>query len=196
MGALGDIGFLVNNADHNITQNFTDITEAVHDRMFDVHVKGTLFMTQAVFRDMGPWRGPDHQHHLPARLQGAGLLTHHASAKGADTFTRALALKRAGTDVLVNAVAPGVTNTDLLTPLADELLDNLKAAIPLGRFAEVDEIAPAALLLASPEGSFFHGTCTSPGSPCGSTARSGPTWKRRRGPRCGSPPSPVVRGSV
>lgn len=78
------------------------------------------------------------------------------------TFTRALALECAGTGVLVNAVAPGVTHTDLLTPLADELLDNLKAAIPLGRFAHVDEIAPAALLLASPEGSFFHGTCISP----------------------------------
>lgn len=51
VGALGDIGILVNNAGHNVTQNFTDITEADHDRMFGVHVKGTFFMTQAVYRD-------------------------------------------------------------------------------------------------------------------------------------------------
>ncbi len=164
VGVLGDIGILVNNAGHNITQNFTDITEADHDRMFGVHVKGTFFMTQAVFRDMRA-RGEGRIINVTSQLayKGAGLLTHYASAKGANTtFTRALALECAGTGVLVNAVAPGVTNTDLLTPLAAELLDNLKAAIPLGRFAEVDEIAPAALLLASPEGSFFHGTCISP----------------------------------
>jgi 3-oxoacyl-[acyl-carrier protein] reductase len=95
--------------------------------------------------------------------KGAGELTHYCAAKGANTtFTRALALECAGTGVLVNAVAPGVTNTDLLTPLSDNLLDTLKAAIPLNRFAEVDEIAPAVALLASPEGSFFHGSCISP----------------------------------
>ena len=95
--------------------------------------------------------------------KGAGTLTHYCAAKGANTtFTRALALECAGTGVLVNAVAPGVTNTDLLTPLSDELLDTLKAAIPLDRFAEVEEIAPAVAFLASPEGSFFHGSCISP----------------------------------
>ena len=164
VAALGDIGILVNNAGHNVTQNFEDITEADHDRMFGVHVKGTFFMTQAVFGDMKA-RGEGRIINVTSQLgyKGAGLLTHYASAKGANvTFTRALALECAGTGVLVNAVAPGVTHTDLLTPLADELLDGLKAAIPLGRFADVAEIAPAALLLASPEGSFFHGTCLSP----------------------------------
>ncbi len=162
--ALGDIGILVNNAGHNVTSNFEDITEADHDRMHSVHVKGTFFMTQAVYRDMKA-RGEGRIINVTSQLayKGAGLLTHYASAKGANmTFTRSLALECGNTGVLVNAVAPGVTNTDLLTPLAQELLDNLKATIPLGRFAEVDEIAPAALLLASPEGSFFHGTCISP----------------------------------
>ncbi|OZM75443.1 hypothetical protein CFP66_46430 [Pseudonocardia sp. MH-G8] len=152
VSTLGDIGILVNNAGHNVNQNFTDITEADHDRMFGVHVKGTFFMTQAVFRDMVA-RGEGRIINVTSQLayKGAGLLTHYASAKGANmTFTRALALECAGTGVLVNAVAPGVTNTDLLTPLADELLDTLRAAIPLGRFGEVSEIAPAALLLAPP----------------------------------------------
>jgi 3-oxoacyl-[acyl-carrier protein] reductase len=164
VAALGDVDILVNNAGHNVTENFEDITEESFDRMHGVHVKGTFFMTQAVFRDMKA-RGEGRIINITSQLayKGAGLLTHYASAKGANmTFTRALALECAGTGVLVNAVAPGVTHTDLLTPLSSELLDNLKAAIPLGRFAEVDEIAPAALLLASSEGSFFHGTCISP----------------------------------
>ncbi len=162
--ALGEVDILVNNAGHNITEAFEDITEASFDRMLDVHVKGTFFMTQTVYRDMKA-RGRGRIINVTSQLayKGAPTLTHYSAAKGANaTFTRALALECAGTGVLVNAVAPGVTNTDLLTPLAQSLLDTLKAAIPLGRFAEVDEIAPAAVLLASPEGSFFHSTCISP----------------------------------
>tara|TARA_B100001769_G_C22103762_1_gene596135 strand:- start:1265 stop:2020 length:756 start_codon:yes stop_codon:yes gene_type:complete len=164
VNAIGDIDILVNNAGHNITENFEDISEESFERMLHVHVKGTFFMTQAVYKDMKR-RGSGRIINITSQLayKGAGMLTHYCAAKGANTtFTRALALECAGTGILVNAVAPGVTNTDLLTPLADELLDTLKAAIPLNRFAEVDEIAPAVALLASPEGSFFHGSCISP----------------------------------
>ncbi|MEO1680401.1 MAG: SDR family oxidoreductase [Pseudomonadota bacterium] len=162
--ALGDIDILVNNAGHNITEAFEDISEESFDRMLDVHVKGTFFMAQEAYRDMIK-RGSGRIINITSQLayKGAPTLTHYCAAKGANaTLTKALALESAGTGVLVNAVAPGVTNTDLLTPLADELLDTLKAAIPLHRFAEVEEIAPAVVLLATPEGSFFHGSCISP----------------------------------
>ncbi|MEX0303107.1 MAG: SDR family NAD(P)-dependent oxidoreductase [Leisingera sp.] len=161
---LGDIDILVNNAGHNITEAFTDISEESFSRMIDVHVKGTFFMAQTVYRDMVK-QGSGRIINITSQLayKGAPTLTHYCAAKGANaTLTRALALESAGTGVLVNAVAPGVTNTDLLTPLSQELLDTLKAAIPLERFAEVQEIAPAVVLLASPEGSFFHGSCISP----------------------------------
>lgn len=162
--SLGDVDILVNNAGHNVTEVFEEISEESFERMLNVHVKGTFFMTQAVLRDMKR-RGDGRIINITSQLayKGAGLLTHYSAAKGANTtFTRALALECAGTGVLVNAVAPGVTNTDLLTPLADEVLDTLKAAIPLNRFADVEEITPAVALLASPEGSFFHGSCISP----------------------------------
>ncbi|MEX0448165.1 glucose 1-dehydrogenase [Spiribacter sp. 221] len=162
--ALGQIDILVNNAGFNITQAFEDISEEDFDRMWSVHVKGTYFMTQAGYKDMKA-RGEGRIINVTSQLayKGAPSLTHYCAAKGANmTFTRALALECADTGVLVNAVAPGVTNTDLLTPLAQEVLDGLKAAIPLGRFGDVEEIAPAALLLASDDGSFFHGTCISP----------------------------------
>ena len=164
---IGDVGrcdILVNNAGHNITENFEDISEESFDRMISVHQKGTFFMTQAVYKDMKT-RGDGRIINVTSQLayKGAPTLTHYCAAKGANaTFTRALALECAGTGILVNAVAPGVTNTDLLTPLADELLNTLKSAIPLNRFADVDEIAPAVAFLAGPEGSFFHGTCISP----------------------------------
>ena len=161
---LGDIDILVNNAGHNITEAFEDISEESFDRMLDVHVKGTFFMAQTAYGDMVK-RGSGRIINITSQLayKGAPTLTHYCAAKGANaTLTRALALESAGTGVLVNAVAPGVTNTDLLTPLSDDLLDTLKDAIPLDRFAEVEEIAPAVVLLAAPEGSFFHGSCISP----------------------------------
>lgn len=162
--ALGDIDILVNNAGHNITEAFDEISEASFDRMLNVHVKGTFFLAQTAYRDMKA-RGAGRIINITSQLayKGAPTLTHYCAAKGANaTLTKALALESAGTGVLVNAVAPGVTNTDLLTPLADELLDTLKDAIPLGRFAEVDEIAPSVVFLASDEGNFFHGSCISP----------------------------------
>ena len=118
------LDILVNNAGHNITENFEDISEGSFERMLDVHVKGTFFFTQAVYKDMKA-RGSGRIINITSQLayKGAPTLTHYCAAKGANaTFTRALALESAGTGVLVNAVAPGVTNTDLLTPLADELL--------------------------------------------------------------------------
>lgn len=162
--ALGKVDILVNNAGHNITENFEDISEESFDRMLNVHVKGTFFMAQTAYRDMKD-RGEGRIINITSQLayKGAPTLTHYCAAKGANaTLTKALALESAGTGVLVNAVAPGVTNTDLLTPLSDELLNTLKDAIPLGRFAEVSEIAPSVVFLASDEGSFFHGSCISP----------------------------------
>jgi 3-oxoacyl-[acyl-carrier protein] reductase len=162
--ALGEVDILVNNAGHNITENFEDISEESFDRMLNVHVKGTFFMAQAAYRDMKA-RGEGRIINITSQLayKGAPTLTHYCAAKGANaTLTKALALESADTGVLVNAVAPGVTNTDLLTPLSTELLDTLKAAIPLGRFAEVSEIAPAVVFLASDAGNFFHGSCISP----------------------------------
>lgn len=163
-GTLGDIDILVNNAGHNITENFEEISEESFDRMLNVHVKGTFFMAQTVYRDMKA-RGEGRIINITSQLayKGAATLTHYCAAKGANaTLTRALALESADTGVLVNAVAPGVTNTDLLTPLSDELLNTLKDAIPLGRFAEVSEIAPSVVFLASEAGNFFHGSCISP----------------------------------
>ncbi len=162
--ALGNIDILVNNAGHNITENFEDITEESFERMLNVHVKGTFFMAQTAYRDMKV-RGAGRIINITSQLayKGAPTLTHYCAAKGANaTFTRALALEAAETGVLVNAVAPGVTNTDLLTPLSEELLNTLEDAIPLGRFAEVSEIAPAVVFLASESGNFFHGSCISP----------------------------------
>ena len=65
-------------------------------------------------------------------------------------------------EFLVNCIAPGATQTDMLDACGEALKASILARIPLGRFGAAREIAPIAVLLASEEGSFFVGQTISP----------------------------------
>jgi len=77
-----------------------------------------------------------------------------AAKHGVDGLTRAAALELGGAGIRVNAVAPGVTRTGMTSAVSDELL----GAVPLGRIAEPEEIAAAAVWLCSPEASYITGS--------------------------------------
>ena len=104
------------------------------------------------------------------RAQGSGAIVNTSSMLGAAAMpdnsayiaakhgvhglTRAAALELGGTGVRVNAVAPGVTRTGMTSAVSDELLTR----VPLGRIAEPDEIAAAAVWLCSPQASYITGS--------------------------------------
>ena len=77
-----------------------------------------------------------------------------AAKHGVHGLTRAAALELGGTGIRVNAIAPGVTRTGMTSAVSDDLL----RAVPLGRIAEPDEIAAAAVWLCSPEASYITGS--------------------------------------
>jgi NAD(P)-dependent dehydrogenase (short-subunit alcohol dehydrogenase family) len=77
-----------------------------------------------------------------------------AAKHGVHGLTRAAALELGGTGIRVNAIAPGVTRTGMTSAVSDELL----LAVPLGRIAEPEEIAAAAVWLCSPEASYITGS--------------------------------------
>ena len=77
-----------------------------------------------------------------------------AAKHGVHGLTRAAALELGGTGIRVNAIAPGVTRTAMTSAVSDELL----RAVPLGRVAEPEEIAAAAVWLCSPEASYITGS--------------------------------------
>jgi NAD(P)-dependent dehydrogenase (short-subunit alcohol dehydrogenase family) len=77
-----------------------------------------------------------------------------AAKHGVHGLTRAAALELGGTGIRVNAIAPGVTRTGMTSAVSDELL----RAVPLGRIAEPEEIAAAAVWLCSPEASYITGS--------------------------------------
>jgi 3-oxoacyl-[acyl-carrier protein] reductase len=86
-------------------------------------------------------------------------MVHYCAAKaGVHGFTRALALEVAPYNVTVNAIAPGAVETALLRSIPQDWLDKKKAEVPLGRFGQVEEITPTAVLLASDGGSYYTGS--------------------------------------
>ena len=90
---------------------------------------------------------------------GAATMAHYTAAKAAiHGFTKALAREVAPHGIRVNAIAPGPVQTDNLRHSPAEALEALRREIPLARFAEVHEIAPTAVLLASDEGSYYTGS--------------------------------------
>lgn len=156
---LGDPDILVNNAGIDTTCLLADMPTEMWDRMIDIHLKGTFLCTREVLPAMKAKRW-GRIINLSSQLahKGAPTMTHYCAAKaGIMGFTRSLAYEVARDGITVNCINPGPINTPLLLGLPQEWLENKKKELPIGRFGEVSEVAPAALLLASDEGSYFIG---------------------------------------
>jgi 3-oxoacyl-[acyl-carrier protein] reductase len=162
--AMGGVDIIVNCAGIGGEKKFTKIEVAEWDRMINVHLRGTFLVTRAFFPDMLRQRwGRVINIASQVAYKGAPRLAHYCAAKaGIIGFTRALAYEGAPYKVMVNAIAPGPVETDLFRAASAEWRAMKLAQLPLGRFGEVEEIAPTALLLASEAGSFYCGQTLSP----------------------------------
>lgn len=160
----GAVDILVNCAGIGGDKPFGSITVADWDRMIGVHLRGTFLATRQVFDAMVARRyGRIINFASQLAYKGAPNLAHYCAAKaGIVGFTRALSYEGAPHNVLVNAIAPGPVETELLMGLSDEWLAMKKSQLPIGRFGQPDEIAPTVLLLASEAGSYFVGQTLSP----------------------------------
>ena len=99
-------------------------------------------------------------------IKGGVSLAHYAAAKaGVIAMTKSISLETAGRGVLVNAIAPGPIDTPMVEGIDDGWKRAKRAELPLGRFGRPEEIAPAAVLLASdPGGNLFVGQVLGPNS--------------------------------
>jgi 2-hydroxycyclohexanecarboxyl-CoA dehydrogenase len=160
---LGEIGVLVNCAGFVQEIELHEITDADWRRMLAVHLGGTYHTCRTLgprMRDRG--RGAIVNVSSELALTGSDVMAHYCAAKGAIIgLTQALA-KELAPAVRVNSVAPGPTDTPLLTDLwrAPEYLQTL----PVRRLSSASEIGAAVAFLASDEGSFFTGQVVSPNS--------------------------------
>ena len=163
--ALGPCDVLVNNAGLNLRGPIEQVTEEVFDRVMSVHVRASFFAAQAVWAGMAA-RGRGRIITTASQLAfkgGAGAVPYCTAKAALVGMTRALAREGAPKGILVNAVAPGPVETDLTAQLGPDWAERTGAGLPLGRVGQPEEIAAAALLLASsPGGDFFVGATLSP----------------------------------
>jgi 3-oxoacyl-[acyl-carrier protein] reductase len=163
--ALGPCDVLVNNAGLNLRGTIESITEEMFDRVMSVHVRASFFAAQAVWAGMAA-RGRGRIVTTASQLAfkgGAGIVPYCTAKAALVGMTRALAREGAPKGILVNAIAPGPVETGLTAQLGEGWAERTGATLPIGRVGQPEEIAAAALLLASsPGGDFFVGATLSP----------------------------------
>jgi 3-oxoacyl-[acyl-carrier protein] reductase len=158
---FGGLDILVNNAGICPLRDFSEVTEEEWDRVMAINLKGAFFCCQAALphvRKSGE-RGRVVNISSVAGQSGGVLAPIHYSASkaGLIVLTKALARILAPDRATVNCVAPGTTATDLTAAWAEELQERVKAAIPLGRFGQPEEIAEAVCFLVSDKAAFITG---------------------------------------
>ncbi|MBM3486040.1 MAG: glucose 1-dehydrogenase [Alphaproteobacteria bacterium] len=164
--AMGRIDILVNNA--GVAGQgllLEQIDEATFDRMYGVHVKGTFFATQAVVPGMKARRyGKIINISSNFAMGGSAFASHYASAKSAlSGLVKSWARELAPHNIMVNAIAPGLLETDLTRgSLGLERIRKMESEVPLGRLAQPIEISYAVAWLASTEADFMTGQVVAP----------------------------------
>ena len=162
---LGPISGLVNNA--GVTGGFArveDVTAAAIEKTFAVNVMGAMLCAREAVRRMSTRRGGAggaivNISSRAAHTGSAGEWVHYAASKGAiDTFTIGLAREVATEGIRVNAVAPGLTDTELHAANGEPgRLQRLMPSIPMQRAGQPQEIAEGVLWLLSPAASYVTG---------------------------------------
>jgi len=163
-GLLGPLDVLVNNAGIIQERGFLELTEDDWDAVVDTDLKSLFMVCRAVLPGMRA-RGRGCVINVASELGhlGRALYVPYCAAKaGVMGFTRALAREFAP-EIRVNAIAPGPVDTPMLSleNMSPEVLD-AERAIPAARIGRPEEIAAAALFLASDQASFFYGQVLGP----------------------------------
>lgn len=159
---FGRIDILVNCAGVWVPgQTLVECPEENWDRVIDTNLKGTYFCCQAVGRVM---EGQESGNIINLSSQvglnpGTGAGAYSISKAGIIMMTRQLALELAAHNIRVNAIAPGIVKTDFNIDLwkNPESARQISLGVPLGRLAEPEDIARAALFLASEDSSYITG---------------------------------------
>jgi 3-oxoacyl-[acyl-carrier protein] reductase len=145
---LGRIDILVNNAGMAAARGLEEITEEDFDQTITVNLKSVFLCTQAVLPGMRArrWGRIVNISSIGARIGSSSVsVAYGASKAGVEGLTRSYALRLAAEGVMVNAVAPGLVETEMGKPLIES---GFATRIPVGRAGIGDEIAQAVLLLA------------------------------------------------
>ena len=157
---FGSLDILANNAGISSRTSLYDYTLEEFSKIIDINFKAVFVCSQAAARIMKAQGGGviiNTRSMVSAYGQPSGC-GYPATKFAVDGLTKSLARELAKDQIRVNAVAPGVTNTDMVAALPKEMVDRISAGIPLGRPGEPEDIANAYLYLASDLASYVTGT--------------------------------------
>jgi NAD(P)-dependent dehydrogenase (short-subunit alcohol dehydrogenase family) len=152
--AFGRVDTLVNNAGITQPVKTLEITGADYDRILDVSLRGTLYMSQAVLPAMTAQRSGSIVCISSVSAQrGGGILggPHYSAAKaGVLGLARAMAREFGPDNIRINCITPGLIGTDIIKgKLTEEKKVEIAETIPLARLGRADDIAGACVFLAS-----------------------------------------------
>ena len=164
MREYGRIDILVNNAGIATTATVDKMPATMWDQMLATNLRSVFLCTHYVLPIMYQQNsGKIISTASQLAYKGSPGLSHYCAAKAAIiAFTRSLSLEIGTRNINANCVAPGATDTPILSGVSQEALEVIRESIPKKRFATVEEIAPAYVFLASGEARHFVGQCLSP----------------------------------
>ena len=149
--ALGEISVLVNNAGGQFPSPAELLTPRGWDAVIRNNLNGTFYTTSAALPAMINQRFGRiiNISSVVGQMGAFGQANYSASKGGIIAFTKTLALEMAKFNITANAIAPGFTSTEMVEAIPEEIASQIKAKIPLGRFASPEEVAKAAGFLAA-----------------------------------------------
>lgn len=155
----GRIDILVNNAGMSADKPIDQTPPEEFDKIIDLNLRAVFYLTKAIVPSMkanggGVILNTSSMVSIYGQPAGAG---YPASKFAVNGLTKSLARELAPFGIRVNAVAPGITNTDMVAKLPPEMIEPLIKTIPLGRIGEPRDIANAFLFLASDLASYITG---------------------------------------
>jgi 2-deoxy-D-gluconate 3-dehydrogenase len=159
---LERLDILINNAGLNIPQGVFDVEETSWDAVLDTNLKGTFFAAQAAARHMVAGGEGGRIINVASQAGIVGIeerSAYGASKGGAVLLTKVLAIELAQHGITVNAVAPTFIATELTRDTLENLAwrERILSRIPLGRVGAAEDVAAAAVYLASPAAAMVTG---------------------------------------
>ena len=156
---LGSIDILVNNAGITRDNLLMRMDADEWDAVIDTNLSGPFWMTRAVARPMLKARSGRiiNMSSAAGRMGNAGQANYAAAKAGLIGLTKTTARELASRGITCNAIAPGLIETDLTSDLPEAATEALKGLTPLGYVGTVDDVAAAAVYLASDEARYVTG---------------------------------------
>ncbi|RMD00030.1 SDR family oxidoreductase [Clostridium autoethanogenum] len=159
LSKMGKVDILVNNAGISKIGLFIDMREDEWNSIIDVNLKGVLNCTHSVLKHMISKKAGSiiNISSMWGNVGAACESIYSASKGGINLFTKSIAKEMAPSNIRVNAVAPGVIDTEMNSWLKEDEKKNLMEDIPMGKFGQCEDIAKTVCFLAGESSAYITG---------------------------------------